>query len=281
VSSALLFGPLSVDRYVDEGIDLPGGGVLNMAYHWAQRSVPFRLLSRIGDDHVELFRSFLDRHGIDALPSLVARGVSSSIDIVMRADRQPWMDHFVEGVWADATWTDDDRDELRRADQVHAVLVDAVATAVERFGAAGVLDAPYASGDFLSFRHYTVERFAATMQWLDLGFIGWPGSPDDAVIRGVRDVAFTQGSLVVVTLGADGVLLLDGRAGERAERFVPVQAVEVEGTTVGCGDSFIAAFLATWWPSHDLDAAVQAGMAAGAAATRWIRPLPDAAFALA
>lgn len=280
MSGTLLFGPLSVDRYVDEGIDLPGGGVLNMAYHWAQGEVPFRLLSRIGDDRVALFRSFLDRHGIATLPSLVAPGVSSSIDIVMRDDRQPWMDHFVEGVWADVRWTDDDRLELRQAERVHAVLVDAVAQAIDDLGADGVLDAPLVSGDFLSFRHYSVERFAQTMQWLDLGFIGWPGAPDHPTIGGVRDVAFDQGTLVVVTMGADGVLLLDGRPEQRRERFVPVQAVAVDGTTVGCGDAFIAAFLATWWQSDDLDAAVQAGMAAGAAATRWMRPLPDAAFAL-
>lgn len=280
MSGTLLFGPLSVDRYVDEGIDLPGGGVLNMAYHWAHGEVPFRLLSRIGDDRVALFRSFLDRHGIATLPSLVAPGVSSSIDIVMRDDRQPWMDHFVEGVWADVRWTDDDRLELRQAERVHAVLVDAVAQAIDDLGADGVLDAPLVSGDFLSFRHYSVERFAQTMQWLDLGFIGWPGAPDHPTIGGVRDVAFDQGTLVVVTMGADGVLLLDGRPEQRRERFVPVQAVAVDGTTVGCGDAFIAAFLATWWQSDDLDAAVQAGMAAGAAATRWMRPLPDAAFVL-
>ena len=280
MSGTLLFGPLSVDRYVDEGVDLPGGGVLNIAYHWARREVPFRLLSRIGDDREALFRSFLDRHGIATLPSLVVPGASSSIDIVMRDDRQPWMDHFVEGVWADAMWTDDDRAEVRHADRVHAVLVDAVAQAVEGFGAEGVLDVPFVSGDFLSFRHYTVERFAETMQWLDLGFIGWPGAPDHPTILRVRDVAFDQGALVVVTMGAAGVLLLDGRPRMRNERFVPVQAVAVEGTTVGCGDAFIAAFLAAWWPANDLDAAVEAGTAAGAAATRWMRPLPDAAFAL-
>lgn len=280
MTGTLLLGPLSVDRYVDEGIDLPGGGVLNMAYHWAQRDVPFRLLSRIGDDRVALFRDFLDDHDIETLPSLVAPGASSSIDIVMRADRQPWMDNFVDGVWGDVRWTDDDRAQLAAADRVHCVLVDAVAAAVEQLGAAGVLDRAAVSGDFLSFRHYTVERFASTMQWLDLGFIGWPGAPDDPVIRGVRDITFELERLVVVTLGADGVLLLDGRPGERTERFVPVNAIAVEGTTVGCGDAFIAAFLAEWWREGDLDAAVRTGMAAGAAATRWMRPLPDAAFAL-
>lgn len=280
MSGTLLLGPLSVDRYVEEGRDLPGGGALNMAYAWAQLGLPFRLLSRVGDDRVHLFATFLRRHGIETLPSLVTPGRSASIDIVMRTDRQPWMDHFVEGVWGGFSLTPDEAEEVRGADRMHCVLVDVVATEVERLGAAGVLDGVDVSGDFLSLRHYTVERFARTMRALSIGFIGWPGEPDDPVVQGVRDVAFDQQKLVVVTLGADGVLLFDGRAGARVERFVPVQRVEVLGTTVGCGDAFIAAFLAAWWRTADLDAAVEAGKAAGAAATRWMRPLPDDAFGL-
>lgn len=278
MSETLLFGPLSVDRYLDEGRILPGGGALNMAYHWAQRGVPFRLLSRIGDDHADLFLSFLERHGIQALPSLVAPGVSASIDIVMRADRQPWMDNFVEGVWGGFHLTPAEESTVRSAARMHCVLVDAVADEVERLGAAGVLDTVEVSGDFLSFRHYTVERFAETMQWFTMGFIGWPGAADDDVVSGVRKVAFDQGKLVIVTLGADGVLVLDGRPEVSEERFVPVQRVEVEGTTVGCGDAFIAAFLSEWWTSGDAGASVAAGKAAGAEATKWLRPLPDEAF---
>jgi sugar/nucleoside kinase (ribokinase family) len=278
VSETLLFGPLSVDRYLDEQRILPGGGALNMAYHWAQRGVPFRLLSRIGDDHADLFLSFLARHGIQALPSLVTPGVSASIDIVMRADRQPWMDNFVEGVWGGFHLTSEEESTVRAGGQMHCVLVDAVADEVERLGAAGVLDGVEVTGDFLSFRHYTVERFAETMQWFTMGFIGWPGAADDDVVSGVREVAFDQGKLVIVTLGADGVLALDGRPSVREEGFVPVRRVPVEGTTVGCGDAFIAAYLAEWWQHEDVDAAVEAGKAAGADATRWIRPLPDEAF---
>lgn len=275
----LLIGPLSVDRYVDEGIDLPGGGALNMAYHWSQAGVPFHLLSRIGDDNLDVFAGFLRRHHIHTLPSLVVPGRSASIDIEMRADRQPWMSNFVEGVWSDFRTTADDRDALTAAGRAHAVLVDVVADEVERLGSDGVLDGVEVSGDFLSFRHYTVERFERTMRWLSLGFVGWPGDPDDEIVRGIGRVARQLGRLVVVTLGSRGVLILDGRSGSVAERFVEVRAVPVAGTTVGCGDAFIAAFLARWWDDRSLDDAVAAGMAAGAAATAWTRPLPDEAFA--
>jgi sugar/nucleoside kinase (ribokinase family) len=130
----------------------------------------------------------------------------------------------------------------------------------------------------LSFRHYDLERFAVTMRHVGLGFVGWPGEPDDPTVRGIATVAADLHRLVVVTLGSRGVLLLDGRGPHVVERMVPVRAVEVAGTTVGCGDAFIAGFLSVWWREADLDAAVAAGAAAGAAATAWMLPLPDTAY---
>ncbi len=97
---AWLFGVLSLDIYIERDVILPGGGVLNMAWHWRRLGKPFRLLSRIGNDHPGVFLDFLDRHGVPYLPdTLVGDGPSASIDIVIRPDGQPWMDHFVDGVW--------------------------------------------------------------------------------------------------------------------------------------------------------------------------------------
>lgn len=283
-AARLLLGPASIDRYVDEGRDLPGGGALNMAYHWAHAGEPFTFLTRLGDDD-HVIQPFLRRHGITHLPaSLVAHGATCSIDIVMRADRQPFMDHFVEGVWADFRLTEEESTAVAAATHLHTVLVDPVVAEVHRLGAAGRLTHLQSSGDFLDFRHYTVERFAATMAHLTLGFIGWPGAADDPVLDGVREVAIRLGRMVVVTLGSRGVIVIDGTPGAPVrERFVPVQAVEVRGTTVGCGDSFIAGFLGAYWrgtgPGAGLDAALDRARAAGAAATGWTRPLPDDAYA--
>ena len=273
----LLLGPASLDRYITQGVLLPGGGALNMAYHWSQLGLPFHFLTRIGDDHAPLFLEFLDRHGIQYSPSIVAPGRSCSIDIVIEADLQPYMDNFVEGVWQGFRLDADEQAMVAAAERMHVVLVDAAAAEVHRLGDEGALDGVVVSGDFLSFRHYTVDRFAETMAYLQLGIIGWPGAVDDPVLAGVRDVAFSQGKLVVVTLGSDGVQVFDGR--NRSEQFVPVQAVEVRGTTVGCGDAFVAAFLAAWWRGADVLTAVEAGKSAGAAATEWPRPLPDQAYA--
>lgn len=273
----VLLGPASIDRYVAQAVELPGGGALNMAYHWSRLGPPFHFLTRVGDDHPGLFLSFMHRHGIAHSASVVGHGASASIDIVIEDDRQPFMDHFVEGVWSDFRLTPDEELLVRRAPQLHVVLVEAVAAEVQRLGTDGVLAEVSVSGDFLSFRHYTVERFAATMAFLDVGIIGWPGALDDPVVAGVREVAFQLGKLVVITLGSRGVLVLDGRD-EPHEQFVAVHALPVLGTTVGCGDAFVAAFLARWWTDRDVMAAVDAGKAGGAAATAWMRPLPDDAY---
>jgi sugar/nucleoside kinase (ribokinase family) len=274
----VLLGPLSLDRYLAAGLDLPGGGALNMAWHWATAGIPFRLISRIGDDEPATFLAFLERHGIAHDPAaLVAAGPSSSIDIEILPDAQPHMDNFVEGVWSGFRLRPEEEAAVAGAPHVHAILVEPVIAELERLHAAGVLRGPTVSGDFLGFRHYTLDRFADTMARLDLGFVGWPGRPDDPEVDGLRAIAHDLAKLVVVTFGAQGVRVLDGRPGGR-DAFVPVDALPVAGTTVGCGDAFVAGFLASWWRTADLDRAVDAGKAAGARATAWRRPLPDEAY---
>src|SRR3712207_4806395 len=107
-----LVGPLSRDVYVGRELVLPGGGALNMAWHWARARVPFELLSRVGTDEPEVFRGFLARHAITATPDLVEGGASASIEIRIGPDLQPFMDHFVEGVWEQYALTDAERERL-------------------------------------------------------------------------------------------------------------------------------------------------------------------------
>jgi fructoselysine 6-kinase len=272
-----LLGPLSLDVYLGRDLVLPGGGALNMAWWWRRAGVPFELFSRVGDDRPDVFRSFLARHGIPVTPSLVGPGASCSIDIEIRPDRQPHMDNFVEGVWADYRLTPEEEARVRAGRRLHLVLVEGAIRELERLHAAGALDGREVSADFLGFRHYTVERFAETMRTVDVAFVGWPGAPDDADVARIRAIAHGLGRLTVVTFGAQGVWAFDGRPGG-ADAFVPTRAVPVRGTTVGCGDAFVAGFLAAWRETPDVRRAIDAGAEPGAEATAWRRPLPDEAY---
>jgi sugar/nucleoside kinase (ribokinase family) len=273
----LLLGALGLDRYQPDGPVLPGGGALNVAWHWRTLGFPFELVSRVGDREAALFLDMLDRHGIEHTPSIVASGPSASIDIEFLPDRQPWMDNYVEGVCADLRFSDREERALAGARRLHGILVEGVITELGRIGAAGRLDHLEVAADFLGFRHYTLERFADTMRWVDLAIVGWPGTAEDDAVGGLISIVSDLGKRLVVTFGSQGVLVVDGPAAGAVTR-IPVTPAPVSGTTVGCGDAFIAYFLAEWWRSGDLVAAVERGKIGGALPTAWIRPLPDHAY---
>ncbi|HEY6569824.1 MAG TPA: carbohydrate kinase family protein [Candidatus Limnocylindrales bacterium] len=274
----LLLGALSLDIYLGRDLVLPGGGALNMAWRWRGSGVPFRLLSRVGDDRPEVFRAFLDRHDIPSEPGLVAPGRSASIDIVIQPDLQPWMDNFVEGVWATFRLLPDEELLVAASGGLHVVLVEGAIRELRRLGEGGLISGTEVTADFLAFRHYSVARMADTMADVDIGFVGWPGELDDPTVAGIRGVAHDQGKLVVVTFGSRGVGVFDGRRDGGGDLSVPVDAIPVRGTTLGCGDAFIAGFLESWRLARDVRAAVEAGKRLGAEATAWRRPLPDDAY---
>jgi sugar/nucleoside kinase (ribokinase family) len=276
----VLLGALSLDVYLGRDLVLPGGGVLNMAWQWRRSGVPFRLLTRIGDDRPEVFGEFLDRHGIPVGSGFVVPGRSASIDIVIQPDLQPYMDNYVEGVCTSLRLGPDEEALIQAAGGVHLVLVEGAIRELRRLASAGLTRGVEVTADFLGFRHYTLERFADTMTDVDVGFVGWPGGPADAEVDGIRAVAHSLGKLVVVTFGSQGVAVHDGRPGGEGDRYIPVDAVPVRGTTLGCGDAFIAGFLESWRSTRDVAGAVERGKALGAEATAWRRPLPDEAYGL-
>ena len=275
---ARLVGPLSGDRYLDTYEVLPGGGVLNMAYHWSQASMDFEVISRVAAGDRLMFENFGRRHSIEFTPDLVAAGDPCTIDVRFGPDRQPVMDNFVAGVLDDFTLTPAEIERVTDGTPTHLVLVDVVDHEIRRLTDQHRLDGVVLTADFLSFRHFTTQRFEATFALLQVGFIGWPGAPSDPILSVLSDIAANLGGVLVVTFGASGVTVVDGRSAKRRDTWFGVDAREVTGTTIGCGDAFIAAFLAEWIRHDDIDAAVRAGCDLGAAATEWRRPLPDAAY---
>jgi sugar/nucleoside kinase (ribokinase family) len=274
----ILLGTISLDRYVDLGFNLPGGGVLNMAWHWRQLDQPYELISRIGAGDADIFEGFLTRHAIPHDPyALLSPEPSSSIDIRFGSDRQPYMDNFIGGVWETFRCTPDEERRVTAAPAYHTVLVEGAIEETMRLGAAGLLPRGTVSADFLGFRHYTPSRMADTLRYVDLAFVGWPGSPSDTEVAEIAALAAGLGRMIVITFGAQGVRVVDGRTGG-SDTWYDVRAIPVAGTTVGCGDAFIAAVLAEWWRTHDAAAAVAAGAARGALATAWNRPIPDDAY---
>jgi sugar/nucleoside kinase (ribokinase family) len=186
------------------------------------------------------------------------------------------MDNYVDGVWEVVHCTTEELASLATAIHWHTVLVEGAIDELERLSSSGHLEHVMVSADFLGFRHYTPERFRETLVHIDLAFIGWPGAREDASLAEVRRFVLDTQKVAVVTLGAQGVLVVDG--GSQSETFYPTVAVPVAGSTIGCGDAFIASFLMAHQAGASLGESVAAGQAAGAAATAWSLPLPDEAY---
>ena len=273
-SGATLVGALTLDHHLSSGVIRPGGGALNMAYHWSRIGRRHRLVGRVGAADGEVLHGFCARHGIALTPDAELDGSSSAIDLELGPDGEIWMDNFREGVTAGFRLTDREVGWLGSGSPAHLVLVDVVDAELHRVAPA--LPGARLTGDFLSFRHMTVERFVATAKYLDVAFVGWPGELTDTIVDQLQDAADTVGTLLVITAGSTGILVADGRTGAR-HRF-PVEALTVAGSTVGCGDAFAAAFLDSWFHRGDLAAAVDAGRRLGAEATGWPAALPETAY---
>ena len=285
----IILGQSDLDIYLPENKVFPGGGALNMSYHWRQLEVPFTLISRIADDKPHYFLDFYERHGVPLMPaSLIKHGKAGSSDIFIRRDGEVFMDNWIEGVGAELELDAAEMTLIRQAEWLHAFLIDSVVDELKRLTALGYLATTKVSGDFFDFEPFDLVTFRETMQYIDIGFIGWQKELTDETMAGIRAVAQDFEKMLVVTLGSRGVMIYDGRPNSPlkaqedglAEQFFTVEPMPVVGTTIGCGDAFAAYFLAEWLQTQDITKAVNAGKVGGGKATQWRRCLPDTAYGL-
>ena len=277
----VLLGLVCLDIYTSSGLLRPGCGILHNAFHLQQLRAEPLLITRIGDQDARPFLDFLVRNRIAFLPNLImAPGASASIQIALQASGEALITNFSPGVGATFQLQPAEEALITRADNLHLVLVGNVAGELQRLGASGKLAKPLVSADFLAFQDFTVERFAKVLPYIDIAFIGWKGELTDATIQSIRAITITQRALVVITLGERGIQVFDALTTcTFSERFFPVEKVTVLGNTNGCGDAFIAYFLAAYWKNQNLEEAIAQGKIGGAKATAWNFALPDSAYA--
>ena len=238
-----------------------------MAWAWRQAGFPFHLLTRIGDDRPEVFLDFLDRHGHPLLAGIHRRRRAVGLDR-HRHPARPSAPHGplrrgrVGGPAPDGRGDRSGGDARtgstrswsrapspRSTDSARPARCD-TSTVVGRLPRVPPLHRRAVRADDGP-RRPRVRRLARRRRTIP-------------TVDGIRDVAFDLGKLVVRDARVARRAASWTAGGEPTERLVPVTAIPVAGTTVGCGDAFIAAFLASFWRGGDLDAAVEAGKVAGA-----------------
>lgn len=275
-----LWGVVCLDIYTRAGLLQAGGGILHNAFHLQQLGCEPLLITRIGQERAEVFLSFFERNHISVLTiSLVAEGQPASIQIDIQPSGEAHISNFVQGVWQNFCLTPVEEATLAQATHLHVVLTPPVLPEFLRLGQQGKLKLRCVSADFLSFVDFNVEQFTRLLPYLDIAFIGWKGKLSHPTITAIEQAAMAHRVLVVITLGERGVQVFDARIPDQPQsRFFEVEKAPVRENTNGCGDAFIAYFLARYWQDSQLEPAVDQGQWGGRQATQWQFALPDEAY---
>jgi fructoselysine 6-kinase len=241
-------GDNTVDIYLDEGMEYPGGNAVNVAVHARRLGAEASYLGCLGQDSL----------GDLVFESLVAEGVE-----VSRCRRiegpNPWCRLRHEGndrIFAGSSPGVRARYGLGSDDAAfiasHHVAHTSVPSELD-----GDLRFIHAHAELLSY-DYSVywDRPAAeaTFAHIDIAFLSCPHHSEAECRRLMRRVAERGVGIVVVTRGRNGsCALAEGRF--YIEGIRPADVVD----TLGAGDAFIAAFLVSYVARRDVSAALASG----------------------
>ncbi len=241
-------GDNTVDIYIDQGVQFPGGNAVNVAV----------LAKRVGAQ-----TSYLGCLGKDVLGDLVFDSLQAEGVDVSRCRRidgpNPWCrighkgnDRFfagsIPGVRAQYGFDTSDEGYL----QAHDVAHTSVPSQIDPFLPFLKRNLKMLSYDYSEF--WRKPECEMTFPYVDIAFLSYPDGSDAEC----RDLAYRIAErgigTVVVTRGAEGSCALSNNE-FRMEGIRPVEVVD----TLGAGDAFIAAFLVSHCSGDGLDVALAKG----------------------
>lgn len=248
MARVLGIGDNTVDIYVDQDVQFPGGNAVNVAVLMHRLGAEAAYLGCIGDDFLgDLVRDALAAEGVDCTRLRRAAG-GNSWSRIRHVGNDRVFDGNHPSMRDDYRLTDQDFAWMAGFDLAHSSIYSKLEDALPAIRAAG----PTLSFDYSA--EYTDAFIAATAPHIEIAFLSAAGLDDAACAALARSVAAHGPELVVITRGAQGALALE--AGEvRRQPIEPAQVVD----TLGAGDGFIAGFLMERLSGGDLGRQMAAG----------------------
>lgn len=244
---------LSMDLYVDQGLEYVGGNALNVATQCKRSGVErVAVVGAVGTDAyaVPIF-DHLRAEAIDISHVYRLDDATATHKLYLTdGDRQDPPDAWQGGVFdvfrlSDADW-----------DFVNTFDVAAIGAGDPNFAAAVVRLSPHAKlvADFLDTRDFDLlERH------IDRITVAVLSARREDVER-ARALSTAHPVLILITLGAEGsVALWQGES-----YFQPALPVASVVDTTGCGDALQGAFIVSWFQDHDIRKALHVGAEAAA-----------------
>ena len=244
---------LSMDLYVDQGLEFVGGNALNVATQCRRSGVErVAVVGAVGTDaYADPILDHLRAEAIDVSHVYRLAGATATHKLYLTdGDRHDPPDAWQGGVFdvfrlSDADWA-----------FINTFDVAAIGAGDPNFPVTVARLSPHVKlvADFLDTRDFDLlERHIDRINVAVL-------SARREDVERARMLSAAHPVLILVTLGAEGsVALWQGEA--YVQLALPVVAVV---DTTGCGDAFLGAFIVSWFQDSDIGKALQAGAEAAA-----------------
>ena len=262
-----------VDRFLDRGIDYPGGNAVNVAVYARRLGAEAAYLGVFGDDDDGRFlREAIEAEGVSTERSVVKRGESGVSTLEVVDGDRVFLKWNGGGVTVrEPIDLEDGRLEYAAGfDLVHSSVYSSLEPALPRLAGRGAL----VSFDLSSEPDYRSAEYLATVApHVDLALISC-SEQDDAETRALLERLVALGAgLALGTRGTAGAVVTDGDVWCSAPADLIEDPSEIVDT-MGCGDAFVAGFvvdlLAQGWrrDARPRREALQRALRAGAASSR-------------
>lgn len=241
-------GDNTVDIYVDQGVQFPGGNAVNVAVIMKRLGAEASYLGCIGTDFLGvMIKDALAAENIDTSHLRIIPGPNSWSRI-----RHSGEDRVFDGshpsLRDDYRLVDEDFRFIATHDLAHSSVYSGLEDELTRIGHA----APVLSFDYSS--EYTDGYIARTAPFLDIAFLSDAEGDDVQSAALARKVAEHGPRIVVITRGSKGALALCANKIFK-QPVIPADLVD----TLGAGDGFIAAFLLATLKGEAIEAALVKG----------------------
>ncbi|WP_189348451.1 PfkB family carbohydrate kinase [Zhihengliuella salsuginis] len=266
------FGDNIVDRFLDRGIDYPGGNAVNVAVYARRLQVHAEYLGVFGDDELGRFlRQAIEEEGVGTPRCLVRSGESGVSSLRVIDGERVFSGWNGGGVTVREPINLDGSREAYAAgfDVVHSSVYSGTEAELPRLRAHDVL----VSFDLSSEPEFRAPDYLDRVSpFTDLVLLSCEGLDELEAFALLDDAVRRGAGLALGTRGTGGALVTDGRlrCSAPAQRIPDDDVID----TMGCGDAFLAGFLvalhgAGWRRrSNPTAPQLQAALEAGAAAAR-------------
>ena len=230
--SLIAVGDNTVDVYLDQNLEYPGGNALNVAVFAARLGAASAYLGCVGDDdHGRRLLDCLALEGVDASHARALPGATGWACVSHEHGERVFLGSH-PGVCRQLRLTESDLACIAAFPLAHSSLYSGMETQLAAIRQASGCLAFDFSDNWAEF------DWAALMPHVDIAFFSAAALSLEAALALAHSMRALGPSTVVVTRGAQGAIAVDAH-GAHEQAGLPCNLVD----SMGAGDGFIAAFL--------------------------------------